>query len=466
MKSRSDNALKAIYDFNLQEGVLMNKQQPSYAKRNLKLHEPQRLQVEIKYGALDDCLEHDHKARIIWECVQAMDTNSCFRHLKTMINGRGRKATNPEVLLALWILACTDNISSSRVLVDLTKKHDAYRWICGGVAINHDMLCTFRSLDTSIFEDLCTSCLALMQFEGLLSDSDFAQDGTRIQSAAGNGSGRREKTLLEYKEDAEKAFKTLKANGGYDAKDLTKKQRAARCSAITDRKKRMELAKEELKKAQEKKRQSKRKKKEDIKKEVEKTRISPTDPEARIMKMGGGGFSLAYNTQVVTGTQSRAIYSVSVSNSSDQGKAPKMMAETICALRRAGKQEPKNWICDSGYTTIKDIEGCYDLSPNCNAVFAPKPNKKTDPVKIKRTDGPGMRKWRNALNTEEFKETYSKRCSTVELSNARLKKGGVSRFSLRGLLNVRKEALLAALSHNINIIVNHQKGKQPLPTRC
>ena len=106
----------------------MNKKQTVSPKIYLKLHEPERLQVEMQTGTLDDSLEPNHKARIIWDCVQSMNTNPCFRHLKSFALGPGRKATNPEILFALWLLAFTDNVVSSRVIVDLTKKHDAYRW--------------------------------------------------------------------------------------------------------------------------------------------------------------------------------------------------------------------------------------------------------------------------------------------------------------------------------------------------
>ena len=58
------------------------------------------------------------------------------------------------------------------------------------------------------------------------------------------------------------------------------------------------------------------------------------------------------------------------------------------------------------------------------------------------------------LNSKEFKETYSQRCHTVELSNARLKAHGLSRFTLIGLLKVKSETILAAISHNLSICVS------------
>jgi len=429
-------------------------------KTILKLHEPVRDQVEMQVNALDDLLEPNHKARLIWDCIISMDTDPCFHHLKSAAFCPGRKGTNPEVLFALWLLAFTDNIVSSREIVDLTKRHDAYKWLRGGVPLNHDMLCSFRRLNPTVFEDLLCSCLAMMKSQGLLSDEDFAQDGTRVQAAAGRSSGRRKKTLEEHQKAAQQHLRDLQSNGGSNSKDLANRERAAQLSAAQDRKKRLDLALEEMEKAREIRRQTSRKKKEDIEKYVEATRVSPTDPECRIMKMGHGGYTLAYNVQVVTGVQSRIIYGVSVSNSSDQGQVPPMVAETLSKLKKNDSQKPLNWICDSAYSTKEDIEGCYEILPNCNTVFSYRDNKGSNPFKEKKTDGPGFKKWRKLLNTEEFKKTYSKRCSTVELSNARLKIGGLSRFDLVGLIKAKSQALLATIAHNISISIGvHKNGE-------
>jgi len=432
----------------------MNSHQPGFAKSILKLQHPERMQVEMKMEALDDCLPTDHKARLIWDCVQSMNTDPCFRHLVTVYNGPGRKATNPEVLFALWLLAFIDGVVSSREIVELTESHDAYRWIRGGVSLNHDMLCRFRSSDPTMFEDLLASSLAVMQSSNLLSDEDFAQDGTRVQSAAGLSSGRREKTLLEYQDRARQRLRELEANGGVEAKTLKDRAHVAKLAAAKKRQEALDLAVAELANAQTVKRQSSRKKKEELKVEAENVRISPTDPESRKMKMGNGGFAYAYNVQVTTGVTSRAIYDIDISNSSDQGKAPGVLARVLCRTRQLHAQPPKNWIADAGYGTNDDIEGCYALLPECNTVFASKPNRGSDPKVVKKNDGPGVKKWRGMLATEAFATTYSQRCSTVELSNARLKQSGLVRFSVVGILQAKSQALLAAIAQNISICVN------------
>jgi hypothetical protein len=47
----------------------------------------------------------------------------------------------------------------------------------------------------------------------------------------------------------------------------------------------------------------------------QKARVSTADPEARVMRMAGGGFWPAYNIQLATDTQTQIITGVEVSNS-------------------------------------------------------------------------------------------------------------------------------------------------------
>ncbi len=150
-----------------------------------KLVHPCRDQIEFKQGCLDDSLPPDHKARKVWEFVQSLDTDPCFLKIKSMFGGPGRPASSPDVLLCLWLFGLTEGITSGRQIVSLSESHDAYRWIRGGVPVNRTTLCDFRTLDSSLFHNLLTSSLAVMMRAGVLNSEDLAQDGTRLQAAAG-----------------------------------------------------------------------------------------------------------------------------------------------------------------------------------------------------------------------------------------------------------------------------------------
>ena len=71
-----------------------------------------------------------------------------------------------------------------------------------------------------------------------------------------------------------------------------KRQKAARQRAARERSERIRRALEELPKAEASKKAD----------EKDKARVSTTDPEARVMKMGDGGFRPAHNVQFATDT--------------------------------------------------------------------------------------------------------------------------------------------------------------------
>ena len=64
----------------------------------------------------------------------------------TQASGRSKEAWGgrPEILLALWLYATLDGVGSAREIVRLTEAHDAYRWLCGGVQVNHHTVSDFR----------------------------------------------------------------------------------------------------------------------------------------------------------------------------------------------------------------------------------------------------------------------------------------------------------------------------------
>ena len=63
-------------------------------------------------------------------------------------------------------------------------------------------------------------------------------------------------------------------------------------------------------------------------KDREKARASTTDADTRVMKMGDGGYSPAYNMQLATTTDSQVITGVDVINSGvDQGQMAPMVEQ-------------------------------------------------------------------------------------------------------------------------------------------
>src|SRR3990170_8781179 len=93
---------------------------------------------------LDSLVPQDHPVRAIWAFLDGLDLSAFYAAVKTAANRPGRPASDPQVLLALWVYATAEGVGSARELDRLCQEHDAYRWLRGGVPINYHMLSDFR----------------------------------------------------------------------------------------------------------------------------------------------------------------------------------------------------------------------------------------------------------------------------------------------------------------------------------
>lgn len=421
-----------------------------------KINSPIRNQIEFQMNSLDSLLSSNHKARDVWAFVISMDNRPCFAALKSFRGYDGRPSTSPQVLLALWIYSIIDGNISARKLEVLCKEHNAYKWIAGGVPINRTTLAEFRTLNPLIFEDLLTNALAVMLKAGLIDDTDFAQDGTKIKANAGYNSYRRKDTLEETKQDIKAYIAQLKADHecSYDKCKQNRNERIAkeRLSRVEEALKILDDEKE-IRKENGKKNGSP-----PSDEDLEEMRASRTDPRARKMKMGDGGYRLAYNIQLATGMNSRVIFGVDVVTTLDQGTSPYMMGRVHSRLNALGMPPPKNWIADAAYSSKNDVEIAEKTFPDCLYYAPAKTRKGIDPKKHLRTDSKAIKKWRDLIGTPEVEKLYKLRCSTAEFSNAQMKKRGFRELMVRGIEKVKSSVLLNVIVQNIERFFSLRKS--------
>ena len=352
----------------------------------------------------------------------------------------GRAATDPKVLLALWLYATTEGVGSARHLERLCNEHDAYRWLRGGVPVNYHMLADFRVGHGEALDELMTQLLAVLLKEGLADLDGVAQDGMRVRASAGQSSFRREKSLKKCLEKAQKQVERLALEREHPDPRKGRREEAARERAAREREERVEEALRQLPQVQAVKERQKRKAGKERAAKVTEARVSTTDPEARVMKMPDGGFRPAYNVQLATDVSSGIVMGVSVINDgTDQGEALPMVEQVV---RRTGRQ-PKKYLMDGGFVDLKDIQTLEEAGIE---VYAP-PKETEKPVESKNG---WVKGWRERMSTETAKEVYKQRAATAEWSNAQVSQHGVSQFRVRGVAKVRlRRMLLVVLAHNL-----------------
>src|SRR5216684_5806862 len=111
----------------------------------VRLREPNRKQLILQSVDYETLISAEHPARAIWRVLEAMDLSRFCAPIKARENSPGRDATDPRVLLALWLYGLSEGVNSAREIARLCAEQVAYRWICGGVSINYHTLSDFRS---------------------------------------------------------------------------------------------------------------------------------------------------------------------------------------------------------------------------------------------------------------------------------------------------------------------------------
>jgi transposase len=198
--------------------------------------------VELHWASLDELLEPDHSARTVWAAICGLDLSHWLDAIRAVEGSAGRDATDPRLLVALWIYATIEGIGSARELARLCEKHLAYQWLCGGVTVNHHMLADFRSQGGEKWDDLLTQIVASLLAENLVTMNRVAQDGMRVRASAGKGSFRRRPRLEQFLQEAREQVQALKPLVDESAEDATRRQRAARQRAARERQQRLEEA--------------------------------------------------------------------------------------------------------------------------------------------------------------------------------------------------------------------------------
>src|SRR5690606_6200521 len=115
--------------------------------------------------------------------------------IRALPGSGGRNAVDPKILLALWMFATIEGVSSARHLARLCERDLAYRWLCGGVGVNYHLLSDFRAGQGAFLDELLTDTIATLLRQQVVTLASVAQDGMRVRAHAGTGSFRREKTL-------------------------------------------------------------------------------------------------------------------------------------------------------------------------------------------------------------------------------------------------------------------------------
>ncbi len=404
-----------------------------------RIVEANRQQMSFVPQDLEGSLPADHQARAVWEFVEQLNLSEFLERIQSREGSAGRPATDPRILLGVWIMATLDGVGAAREVERLCRYHLAYQWMCGGVGVNHHTLSDFRNLTADQLSGVLEQSVTALLSEGLVEMNRVAQDGMKVRASAGGSSFRRRARLKELHRLAREQIEVLRKELEDDSGAASKRERSAKKRSAEERERRIARAIEELTKAEQEQRSK------DTKRSKEKEkRSSTTDPQSRVMKMADGGFRPAYNVHLVTSAKSNVIVAVEVNN---QGTDQTSMVGLAQQVEDRYGVRPGEWLADGGCTSLRNIE---EMNARGCKVYAPiRQTKRRNATPSKKKVTAPVAEWRERMETDEAKAIYKLRGQTAEWVNAQFRGQGLWQFLVRGAEKVRSVALLHAITNNM-----------------
>jgi transposase len=344
-----------------------------------------RQQLMMRSVDVERLVDEDHPVRAIWEMLGQVDLSGFEQEIRAVEGRPGQATLSPRLLASLWVYAYSEGISSARELSRMTEYEPGCQWLTGMGQVNHHTLSDFRVGFKEGLDGLFIQILGLLSAEGLIELKQVMQDGTKIKANAGKDTFRREERLREYLTLAEKQIQEM---GDPRSDAISQRVSRAQERALREKKEKLELALRELKRV----RQSK------SEKEKTEARVSATDPEARIMKNGEGGYGPAYNVQISTDAAQGIVVGVEVVQSASDWNH---LIPAVDRIEETGGTV-NQVIADAGYTSRENIEAMADRQVD---LIGPVPDKAACPQRYEER-GIGEKFHTEAFRYEEGANYY------------------------------------------------------------
>jgi transposase len=407
-------------------------------------------------------------------------------------DGRGQPPYDPKMMLAIILYANMLGITSSRKIERMLTDDIGFRYIADSMCPDHDTIADFRSRHCSQFGEIFRQCVQLAVRVDVVRMDHVAIDGTKVRANASHDAKQSKKQLNkqirtiekfvnDYLEEAERVDKEEdkrfgKGNNGYllpefledeDArkqwiKDQLREMKEAEDKASEDaepqdepkgskktdklqkRLKKLETAKAALEQKEKQRKAGdptgKRQRDNERKRGTPFIpKINVTDPDARTMRFGRGGYAEGYNCQIAVDEELGIIVATMVTQeANDSRQLEPVLLQT--EINTGGL--PYNVTADASYFNVDQIE-----NPHFEAIEFFIPPKAKGPHEQKATKSEQMRA---QLKTQLGKVAYAARKGVVEPVFGAIKHArGVRQMAMRGLEKVQAEWQLTCTVHNL-----------------
>jgi len=401
---------------------------------------------------LRDWVAGDDLVHFICAAVERVDI-SAFHVSRT---GSGKAQYHPRMMLSLLIYAYARGIFSSRRIEAATHRDVAVRYIAANTHPDHDTIAKFRRDNAQAFCAAFEQVLLLASEAGLLKVGTVSVDGTKVDASA-----------AKVKSIRYDRIQALRAKLAEDIAALLAQAEAADSAAQDDGLSlpaeiaRREALRAKLDAAAARLEQAARLGKGDDDDDDSSPPPAPerqtnlTDPDSAVMrKSARHEYRQAYNAQaMVDADGSMLVLATDVlCTTNDRAGLPAMLAQMA-----ARGSLPGTLLADAGYAgeAVVDALKSKGITPliAISREQAPRPYDFKPPPEPRKRPKAITAKWRlgmiETMKSDPNKALYKRRKQTVEPVFGILKSVlGFTRFSLRGITNVKAEWQLLTLAYN------------------
>ena len=410
-----------------------------------RVNRPQRDQIEWTQVDAETLIPEDHVARAIWSYLERMELSAFYESVKSVGGGPGRPATDPQVLLALWMLATVDGVGSARRLARLCEEHNGYRWLRWNVPVNYHMLSDFRVANQSGLDDLLTQVVDVDPGgHGESEAGGPGRDASAGQRGVGTFRGKGAETKSERGPQAGEAPSRKNGNIRIRKRPIGNGRRERG---------RPGRGRNGCGRPWNSCRWPRRRRSGNVGLQVE----GPTGesdqgagvhhgPPGKGDEDAGWGVPSRLQRGTGHGRRPRRDSGSGGHHSGYNAGQAAPMEEQV--EERTGRR-PHSYLMDGGFATREDITILEHRGVRVYAPVRLPRNKPEEERYLPRYgDGEEVVRWRRRMATEEAKAIYRRRCAIAEWANAQARMHGVSQFNVRGLAKVTSVMLLVAVAHN------------------
>ena len=300
-----------------------------------------RNQMTMTYGCLDDYIKEDSSIRVLDFFIE----NLCLDKLgfdRTVPKSTGRKPYSPKTLLKLYLYGYLNGIRSGRKLEKETKRNLEVMWLVKNLSPDFKTICDFRKDNKKALKSVFREFTFICRQAKLLDFNLVAIDGSFIAAVNHNGKNYTEKKvriiLQKLDEDIERYFIDLDATDTSELSD--KKSVAEQIGILKQKKAKFEKLYQNMK-------------------DENKTQISLTDPDSKMMKKSKSKTDMSYNVQTAVDSKHKLIVEYDVTNDSNDLKQLSKISQQVIDTHELCSLEVT---ADKGYSSGQEIKKCLEIN--------------------------------------------------------------------------------------------------------